>query len=87
MVRKYDVYGTPYLDTPYTQDEVREFPEAAGVVAGPPALLLVESGMWSRYAPDNRPGTSDSAHRGPPPAGEAAVVTGDAVLAAIAIGR
>jgi hypothetical protein len=52
----------------------------------PFALLLVESGMWSRYASDNGR-VRLTAHTEPPPAGEAAVVTGDAVLAAIAAGR
>jgi hypothetical protein len=52
----------------------------------PFALLLVESGMWSRYALDNDR-VRLAAHTEPPPAGEAAVVTGDAVLAAISAGR
>lgn len=50
------------------------------------SLLLVESGMWSRYlAEEGR--LRLAAHTDAPPAGEAVVVTGNAVLAAIGAGR
>ncbi len=56
--------------------------------APPPAfsLLLVESGMWNSFAVEAGMVGLKVHADGPSPAG-AAVITGDAVLAAIAAGR
>lgn len=50
------------------------------------SLLLIESGLWSRYTADGG-ALRLVVHTEAPPAGEAVVVTGDAVLAAIVTGR
>lgn len=50
------------------------------------SLLLVESGMWSRYVVEEG-SVRLVAHIDAPSAGEAVVVTGNAVLIAISLGR
>jgi hypothetical protein len=69
-------------------DRVREELQIVIANAAVPAfsLLLVESGVWSRYVADGNT-VRLVVHTDAPPAGEAVVVTGNAVLAAIIAGR
>lgn len=50
------------------------------------SLLLVESALWSRYATDNGK-TSVAVHTEGPTAGEAVILTGEAVIAALEAGK
>jgi hypothetical protein len=50
------------------------------------SLLLVESGLWSRYAPDAT-GVSIAVHTAGPELADALIFTGEAVIEAIASGR
>jgi hypothetical protein len=50
------------------------------------SLVLVESGLWTRYAPDAE-GVSIAVHTAGPQPADALVFTGEAVIEAIASGR
>lgn len=50
------------------------------------SLLLVEAGLWTRYAPDAE-GVRISVHTPRPPADDVLVFTGEAVIEAIGSGR
>ena len=50
------------------------------------SLLLVEAGLWSRYVPDGE-GVTIAVHTAGPQPADAVVLTGEAVIEAIASGR
>jgi hypothetical protein len=50
------------------------------------SLLLVESGLWTRYVPDGE-GVTIAVHTAGPQPTDAVVLTGEAVIEAIASGR